>query len=149
MHYSNSSSKQTTGAKLTWKNSQLAMNAFKECSDVIAANLDVSEMFPQLNSKGLLTDEDCQILLNNYISDVKKIHYLLYVLPRKEKFFDNFMYCLDKTIEGTGHGIIAKELSASYEEEVRKGNPVDMPSAYTSANKVCVLCKTTHNYNYV
>ena len=141
MHYSNSSSKQTTGTTLAWINHQLSKNAFRICSDIIDDNLDVSEIFPQLNSQGLLTEEDCQILSNNHITDKKKIQHLLYVLPRKEsRFFEKFMYCLGKTIEGTGHGDILEALVANYNEEVKKGSSVDMSLGYIKVHSyVCVF----------
>ena len=89
--------------------------AFKKCSAVIVDNLDISAIFPHLNSHELLTEKDRQKLLNNYITDVDKAQYLLNALPRKgERFFDKFVYCLHQTKRGTGHGDIAKALSTSY-----------------------------------
>ena len=126
-----------TLAKLT----QLSKNAFRKCSDIIATNLDVSEILPLLNSQGLLTEEDYQILSNNHITNRKRIQHLLYVLPRKEhRFLDKFMYCLHKTIEGTGHGDILEALVANYNEEVRKGSSVDMSSGYIKVHSyMCVF----------
>ena len=106
--------------------------------------MDVPEIHPQLNSKGLLTKEDNEILQNDHNTNAKKIRHLLNVLPKKgNKFLDDFMYCLGTTTKGTGHADIAKALSASYNEEVRKARSVDMSSGYT-ANKVrvCVFVCT-------
>ena len=109
-------------------------------------NLDLTEIIPQLNSKGMLTKEDNEILENDYFTRTKKIRYLLDVLPRKKAtFLDDFMYCLGTTTDGTGHADIAEALSASYNEEVRKA---DTASGCTSANKVHVhvcVCLSTQN----
>ena len=148
MHYSNSSSKQTTGTSLAWIDHQLSKNAFRKCSDTIAAKLDVSEIFPQLNSQGLLTKEDCEILSNECITNTKKIQHLLYVLPRKEsRFFDKFVYCLDKTIEGTGHGDILETLVANYNEEV---SSADMSSGYIKVRSyVCAYMAIALHHIYI
>ena len=146
MHYSNLSSKQvtdtTTIAKSTWRNPQLSRIAFQKCSVTIKDNLDVPEIHPQLNSKGLLTKKDNEKLQNDYITNTKKILHLLDVLPKKgDRFLDDFLYCLGTTTKGTGHADIAKALSESYNDEVRKAR-----SGYT-ANKVRVCaCVCVHIY---
>ena len=105
---------------------EIEKDAFKKCSVIIVKNLDISEIFPHLNSHGLLTDNDSQVLQNNYITDPKKAQYLLNVLPRKGKgFLDKFLYCLRQTKHGTGHGDIAKELSASYKDARERNARVD------------------------
>jgi len=103
----------------------LKKSAFKKCSVIIVNNLDISAILPHLNSQELLTDNDYQFLLSRYITDVKKAQYLLDVLPRKEKFFDKFEYCLRQTRTGTGHGEIAKALSESYKEIKERNSQLD------------------------
>ena len=116
----------------------MAKNAFRKCSAIMADYLDVSKLHPQLNSKGLLTEEDNEKLLSVSLTRTQKIQHLLDVLPRKgDKFLDDFMYCLGTTTNGTGHAYIAKALSASYNED-RKATSVGMASDCTSANKLKV-----------
>ena len=105
---------------------EVEKHAFKKCSVIIVSNLDVSAIFPHLNSHGLLTDKDSQVLQNNYITNVDKAQYLLNVLPRKgKKFFDKFLYCLHQTRRETGHGDIAKALSASYKDIKERNSRVN------------------------
>ena len=95
--------------------------AFQRCSVKIAHSLDVAEIFPHLNSQGLLTERDCQILVKD-TTNTDKVQYLLGVLPRKERFFERFLYCLYQTTSGTGHRDIARALSTTY-REVMERNP--------------------------
>ena len=106
---------------------------------IIVENLDVSMIFSHLNSQRLLTEMDCQILLNNHTTNTDKAQYLLDTLPRKEKFFDKFLHCLYHTTSGTGHRDIAIALSSSYTERNSQTTmlitlPITLP-VYTSPNK--------------
>ena len=113
--------------------------AFQRCSVKMVENLDVLAIFPDLNSQGLLTQKDRQILLNNKdTTNTDKVHYLLDALPRKEGFFDKFLHCLYQTTSGTGHRDIAMALSSSYTEVMGRNSQATMliPSpAHTSPNK--------------
>ena len=98
-------------------------------------NLDVPEITPHLNSQGLLTGRDLQILLNEHTTNTDKARYLLDALPRKERFFDKFLHCLYQTTRSTGHRDIAKALSLSYTERSSETTlPVASP-VHTSSNK--------------
>ena len=113
--------------------------AFKKCSPEISNNLNVQEIFPYLNSQGLLTERDCQILLNYHTTNTEKVNYLLDVLPRKERFFTKFLHCLYQTTSGTGHGDIAMALSSSYTnikdmQRNSQATTLFSSSAYTSPN---------------
>lgn len=127
----------TTITKSSWKH-QLEKDAFTKCSVIISHNLDATEIFPHLNSCGLLTTKDCQHLLNK-TNNVDKAHYLLTVLPSKEGFFDKFIHCLHETKLGTGHGDIIKALLARY-DEIKRGNfqadtAATVSPSYVNANK--------------
>lgn len=96
---------------------KIEIQAFIKCSDIIADNLDISEIFPHLNSHELLTKYDCEILLNDSITDVKKVHHLIKVLPKKgEGFLEKFQDCLYQSENGTGRGHhdIADALQTTY-----------------------------------
>ena len=74
---------------------------------MLVQNLDVSAILPYLNSKGLLTQKDSQMLLNRSITNVEKAEYLLDALPRKDKgFFKKFRDCLHKTQHATGPPVL-------------------------------------------
>ena len=82
-------------------------------------NLDIPTILPHLNSKGLLTQKDTQMLLNRSITDVEKVQHLLDVLPRKDRgSFKKFKECLRKTQQGTGHGDILRALQENYNCEL-------------------------------
>ena len=99
---------------------QLGKNAFQKCSVIIVNNLDISAILPHLNSNGLLTQKDTQVLLNKSTTAVDKAEYLLEALPRKDcGSFKKFKDCLHKTQHGTGHGDILKALQKCYREEVK------------------------------
>ena len=113
--------------------------AFKKCSAEVKNNLDVPEIIPHLISQGLLTERDCQILLSNHTTNTEKVHYLLDVLPRKERFFTKFLHCLYQMKSGTAHGDIAMALSLIYtntKDMQRNSQTTTLfsSSAYTSPN---------------
>ena len=101
---------------------QLEKVAFQKCSVAIVDKLDVLTILPHLNSNGLLSQNDLEMLLNMAFTTVQKAHHLLGALPRKERFFEKFKLCLHQTKDGTGHGEILEALSECYNEEVRKAN---------------------------
>ena len=102
---------------------QLEKNAFRKCSVIIVENLDIPTILPHLNSKGLLTQKDTQMLLNRSITDVEKVQHLLDVLPRKDRgSLKKFKECLHKTQQGTGHGDILRALQESYNQELIRQN---------------------------
>ena len=91
--------------------------AFQNCSVEITKNLDIIEITSHLNACGLLTQNDFQVLINEAITSVKKAHHLLEALPKKDRFFEKFLDCLDKTRNGTGHETIHNALLISYAQE--------------------------------
>ena len=61
-------------------------------------------MLPHLYAKGLLSDEEFDILSSPYLTRQHKINTLLKGLPLKgSDFLDKFIQCLDETEDGTGH----------------------------------------------
>lgn len=90
---------------------QVQTAAFQACSRIITDKLDVKSVFPELNSCHLLTEKDCQFLINPMHEDYDKVLYLLHCLPRKGKeWFDKFLWCLDQSSSNTGHGDIIHSL---------------------------------------
>lgn len=117
---------------------ELEKIAFQKCSVIIVDNLDISAILQYLNSSQLLTQKDCQMLLNRSTTDMEKAQYLLEALPRKDSgSLKKFKDCLRRTQHGTGHGDILKALIKSYNEEVTKRN-----SQSRSAKEVA-------SYNYL
>ena len=116
-------SKGSTSTTIATKSKhQLENIIIQRCSVEIVESLDVLEIFPHLNSQGLLTGDDRQILQNTCTTNKDKARYLLDALPRKEEgFLNKFLHCLYQTTSGTGHRNIAKALSTSY-KEVMEGN---------------------------
>ena len=110
----------TNGSCNTLSRRQLERVIFQRYSVEIVENLDVSEIFTHLNSQGLLTRKDRQMLLKD-ITSTEKAQYLLDALPRKEEFFDKFLKCVHQTTDGTGHMDIIRALSANC-REVMEGN---------------------------
>ena len=94
--------------------------AFQNCSVVITKNLDIVEIASHLNASGLLTQNDFQVLTNEAITPVKKAHHLLDVLPKKDRFFEKFLNCLDETANATGHKSIYNALLISCAQEDRQ-----------------------------
>ena len=83
---------------------------FLGCSPIISEKLDVSAILPYLNEQQMLNRKDYQTLINRFITEVDKIEYLIYILPKKSDFFGRFMYCLCMSKLGTGHNDIIKAL---------------------------------------
>ena len=122
------SSKGNTSTIATKSKHQLESIIIEKCSVEIVEYLDVQEIFPHLNSQGLLTGDDRQILQNTCTTNKVKARYLLDALPRKEEgFLNKFLHCLYQTTSGTGHRNIAKALSASYEEVMKSNYQVTSP----------------------
>ena len=81
--------------------------------------LDVSTILPHLNEQGMLNPKDYQTLINKHITEIEKIEYLIYILPRKTDFFGKLIFCLCKSKYGTGHDDIIQALTrlkAKFEE---------------------------------
>lgn len=91
-----------------------------------------------MNSRGLLTPNDLQVLLNVSITGVQKAHYLLDALPRKDGFFEKFKDCLHDTRSGTGHGKILAALSAKYNQEVAEKRNSEVDPLVQSTKEVYI-----------
>ena len=92
-------------------------DVIKRCSVKIVDKLDIESITPHLYSRGLLTEDDLQMLLNRYITQRDKAKHLLVALPKKETgFLNELIYCLHQTRNATGHGELAKALSTTYKE---------------------------------
>jgi len=103
--------------------------AFRKCSVIIVECLDISAILPHLNSHGLLTEKDRQMLLNRAITDYEKAENLLDILPRKgDGFFEKFIFCLCKTKSGTGHDNIVKDLTTTFKKVKESFAQGDTPS---------------------
>lgn len=77
---------------------------------LIAQSLDITAILPYLMSKGLVTDNDLDILRNEVRTRSDKILHLVDVLPRKPEFFERFLSCLYRSATGTAHAEIAQQL---------------------------------------
>ena len=74
------------------------------CSDDIHKLLDITSVLPRLYAKGLLSDEEFEILSSPYLTRQHKINTLIKGLPLKgSDFLDRFIQCLHDTVDGTGH----------------------------------------------
>ena len=108
--------------------SKLEKKAFQGCSGGICEKLDVSAILPYLNEQGMLTPKDYQTLINTHITEVEKIEYLIYILPKKTKFFGKFILCLCKSKSGTGHNDIIQALTrlkAKLEEDNKNTGKIE------------------------
>ena len=88
IYYCSSTLKQKNTSGATVQH-QLEKVAFQKCSVAIVDRLDVLKILPNLNSKGLLTDHDFEMLQNMALTRVEKVHHLLDALPRKDRFLKN------------------------------------------------------------
>ena len=74
------------------------------CSSDVHRLLDVTSVLPHLYAKGLLSDEEFEVLSSPYLTRQHKINTLLKGLPLKgSDFLDKFIQCLHETEDGTGH----------------------------------------------
>ena len=89
-------------------------------------NLDIVEITPYLNACGLLTQDDLQVLINKSTTPKEKALHLLEALPRKNRFFEKFLDCLDQTKNGTGHNVIHDALLMHYAQEDRSRYQEDL-----------------------
>ena len=89
---------------------KLEKKVFLGCSSAIFENLDIQAILPYLEREDMLTTKDYRTLINKFTTEVEKIEYLMYILPRKSNFFGKFMYCLCLSKAGTGHDNIVKDL---------------------------------------
>ena len=112
--------------------------AFQACSKKMNDKLDIDSIVPELNSRHLLTQKDFQFLKSQVYTDVDKIHYLLYRLPRNaDGWFEKFRESLYQTPTGTGHESIADLLL----EELRKLEIQNTDSAAFVSTPVQVSCQ--------
>ena len=89
---------------------KLEKKVFLGCSPAIFEKLDVQAILPYLNKEGMLTTKDYQTLINKFTTEVEKIEYIIYMLPRKSDFFGKFIYCLCMSKSGTAHDDIVEDL---------------------------------------
>ena len=62
-------------------------------------------------------EDDKQKLLSSSITPKEKANYILHILPRKaEGCFDKLLQCLRRSVDGTGHGDLLKELELKRQE---------------------------------
>ena len=102
----------------------LEKKALQGCSVTMTEKLDVSTILPHLNEQGMLNLKDYQTLINKHITEIEKIEYLIYILPRKTDFFGKLIFCLCKSKYGTGHDDIIQALTKLKEKfEVDNKNP--------------------------
>lgn len=85
-------------------------DAFHKCSRLIFDLLDITAILPCLISEGLTTDNDLDVLRNEFRTKSDKILHLIYVLPRKPNFFEKFLNCLYQSADGAAHAEIARKL---------------------------------------
>lgn len=77
----------------------------------IKACLDIDEIFPHLNQHHLLTNAEKQVLQNPMDTANPKIDKLLLWIPRKgPNALHDFITCLRKSADGTGHAELADKL---------------------------------------
>ena len=90
--------------------------ALEECAVSFTNKLDPSAIFAHLIAQHLLTEDDKQVLMSNARTPREKANYIMHVLPRKaDGWFDKLLQCLHDSTDGTGHGVLLKDL-----EEKRK-----------------------------
>ena len=119
MYSSSLKQKRTTATVLEC---QLEKIALKRCSVEICDNLNVVEILPYLNSHDLLTESEFQMLLNKEITEKEKALRIIEALPKKDRYFEKFLDCLQKTKFGTGHAVIHGALLTTYTEEYENSN---------------------------
>lgn len=91
----------------------LQRKTLKSCHDILAKKLDVSEVYPLMNQKDLLADEDKHFLLvDTGKSTIAKVNYIIEMLPRKEEWWDKFIDCLRESTSGTAHKLLASTLTS-------------------------------------
>ena len=98
----------------------LEKKALQGCSVTMTEKLDVLTILPHLNQQGMLNSKDYQTLINKHITEIEKIEYLIYILPRKTDFFGKLIFCLCNSKYGTGHDDIIQaltKLKAKLEED--------------------------------
>ena len=108
--------------------SKLEKKAFQGCSVAIFEKLDVSAILPYLNEQEMLTPKDYQTLINTHTTEVEKIEYLIYKLPKKTNFFGKFIFCLCNSKSGTGHHDIIQALTrlkAKLEEDNKNTGKIE------------------------
>lgn len=112
---------------------------FKACSRIITNKLDVKSILPELNSHGLLTTKDHQLLINPAHEDYDKIQYLLCCLPRKvDGWFTKFWQCLHQSSADTGHGDIANSLLQKLRElEMKDAEDTAAVSTPIQVTSIC------------
>lgn len=78
--------------------------AFDRCVPDLRQCLDVGSIFPQLCKKGLLTQREKEVLINDRWTNTDKVDQLVVWLPNKPAFFQRFIDCLADSADGTKHG---------------------------------------------
>ena len=76
----------------------------------------------------MLTPKDYQTLINTHTTEVEKIEYLIYKLPKKTNFFGKFIFCLCNSKSGTGHDYIIQALTrlkAKLEEDNKNTGKIE------------------------
>lgn len=96
--------------------------------------LNLEEIFPHLNQRGLLTQSEKETLKNDYITTHKKIDKLLKWIPTKgSDALARFVICLRNSTDGTGHD----ELATSLEDTIRqyKAGLVQSKGSYNESTR--------------
>ena len=103
----------------------LQEKALKACHVALRKQLNVMELYLCLNAKHILTKEDGNFLCNENYSIDKKIDYIIYILPRKQRgWWDGLICCLgESTAEstaGTAHEYLASKLTNQLKRDVHE-----------------------------